>query len=84
MELRQLEMLLSVVESSGYLNAGEALHVSHSAIHRQVRLLEHEIGDRILVRVGRHMELTEAGQMLIALAKNIAARSMTPCGEWRT
>ena len=71
MELRQLEILLSVVETGGCLNTGQAHHVSRSAIHRQIRLLEQESGDRILVHVCRHMELTEAGQRLIALAKNI-------------
>ena len=71
MELRQLEMLLAVVESGSYATAGERLHISHSAIHRQVRLLEHELNDRLLVRQRAHMQLTAAGKIVVEHARRI-------------
>lgn len=71
MDLRQLEMLLAVVDAGSYAKAGEDLHVSHSAIHRQVRLLEQEVGDRILVRSGRRVELTETGEILLQLGRRL-------------
>jgi DNA-binding transcriptional LysR family regulator len=71
MEVRQLEMFLAVVESGGFSQAGEQLHVSHSAIHRQIRLLEHELHDRLLVRVGNHMELTQTGRIVLEHARRI-------------
>lgn len=71
MDLRQFEMLVAVVESGSYAKAGERLCVSHSAIHRQVRLLEHEVGDRILVRAGRRVELTETGGILLNLGRRL-------------
>ena len=71
MELHQLEMLLAVVNFHGYARAGEALHLSHSAIHRQIRLLEHELDVRLLARSGRGMELTDAGRVLVAFAKDL-------------
>lgn len=71
MDLQQLTMLLAVVEAGGYTQAGKALNISHSAIHRQVRLLEEEIKEQTLVRVGRRVEPTEAGRILINLAKRI-------------
>lgn len=37
MEVRQVEMLLAAAEHGSYSRAGEALHISHSAVHRQVR-----------------------------------------------
>jgi DNA-binding transcriptional LysR family regulator len=70
-DLRQLEMLLAVVDAGSYAKAGENLRVSHSAIHRQVRLLEHEVGDRILVRSGRRVELTETGEILVQLGRRL-------------
>jgi DNA-binding transcriptional LysR family regulator len=70
-DLRQLEMLLAVVDAGSYAKAGEDLRVSHSAIHRQVRLLEHEVGDRILVRSGRHVELTDTGEILLQLGRRL-------------
>jgi len=71
MEFRQFEMLLAVVESGGYARAGERLHISHSAIHRQIKLLEEEIQDRILVRSGKRVELTETGRILVATARRV-------------
>ena len=71
MDLRQLEMFLAVVEQGGYLEAGEHLHVSHSAIHRQVKVLEDEIKDRLFHRIGRRVEPTEVGQTLAAAARQL-------------
>lgn len=71
MELRQLEMLLAVVDCGTYQKAGETLHVSHSAIHRRIRLLEYELQDRILVRVGKYVRLTEAGSRMVVLARRV-------------
>lgn len=71
MDLRQLEMFLAVMESGGYSRASRHLHVSHSAIHRQVRILEHEIGSPLLIRDGRHVEPTEAGNLITETAQRI-------------
>lgn len=71
MDIRQLEMFLAVVERGGYTNAGEHLHISHSAIHRQVRLLEHELNDRLLVKVGTRVTLTKTGTVVLEHARRI-------------
>jgi DNA-binding transcriptional LysR family regulator len=71
MELRQLEMFLAVGESGGYTSAAERLHISHSAIHRQVRLLEHELKDRLLVRHNSHMKLTRTGKIVLKQGRDI-------------
>jgi LysR family cyn operon transcriptional activator len=71
MEMRQMEMLLAVVEQGGYLNAGEHMHLSHSAIHRQIRLLEEELGQKLLVRSGRTVQPTEAGKILLTFAARV-------------
>ncbi len=71
MDLRQLEMLLALVECGGYTKAGEKLHVAHSAIHRQMRALEHELGERLLNRVGKQARVTEAGSIVVSLARQI-------------
>jgi DNA-binding transcriptional LysR family regulator len=71
MELHQLQSLLAVIESGGYAPAGKALHLSHSAIHRQVRMLEQELGCRVLNRSGRTVVATESGRLLAALALRI-------------
>jgi len=64
-------MFLAVVESGTYAVAGERLHLSHSAIHRQVRLLEHELSDRLFVRFGGRMKLTNTGKIVVEHARRI-------------
>lgn len=71
MDLRQLEMLQAVVDCGGYAQAGKRLHVSHSAIHRQLRLLGQEFRSALLVRSGKRLTLTETGVVLWKAARRI-------------
>jgi DNA-binding transcriptional LysR family regulator len=71
MDLRQLEMLLAVVEHGGYLQAGAHFHISHSAIHRQVRLLEQEFGERLFVKYGKRVRPSEPGELVIESARAV-------------
>ena len=71
MNIRKLEMLLAVVDHGGYVNAGKHLNISHSAIHRQIRLLEEELGEKLLARAGRTAQITEIGAMLVELGRRI-------------
>ena len=71
MELRQLELLLTVMESGGFAPAGKVLHISHSAIHRQIRKLEQELGCCLLARSGRTVKPTEPGRLLADLTMRV-------------
>lgn len=71
MELRQLQLLLTVIESGGYAAAGKQLNLSHSAIHRQIRILEQELDCHLLARSGRCVAPTEPGRVLAGLAQQI-------------
>ncbi len=44
MDLRQLETYKTVARSEGFTRASEKLPVSHSAVSRQIKLLEEELG----------------------------------------
>ena len=50
MDLRQLEMFQAIVETGSFTKAGEKLFVSQSAISRQIKLLEEELGDQLFKR----------------------------------
>lgn len=66
-----MQLLLTVIESRGYAPAGKLLNVSHSAIHRQIRLLEQELDCRLLARSGRMVKATEPARLLADLALQI-------------
>lgn len=71
MELARLPYFVAVVEASSVSRAAAALHMSQPALSRQIQLLEQETGLSLLVRTGRGVEPTEAGQALLAHARTI-------------
>ena len=64
MDLRQLEIIRAIADSGSFTAAGEKLHVSQSAISRQVLLLEAELGEPVFHRIGRRIRITPAGEAL--------------------
>jgi DNA-binding transcriptional LysR family regulator len=61
MEIRQLKYFLAVAERMHFTSAAEALHVSQPALSQQIRMLEEEIGVKLLERTNRRVQLTPAG-----------------------
>jgi DNA-binding transcriptional LysR family regulator len=53
--------------------AGEALHLTPSAVSQQLAALESETGQSLLLRRGRRVSLTAAGELLVKHANAVAA-----------
>src|SRR5688500_4071395 len=71
MDLRQLEIIRAIADSGSFTAAGEKLHVSQSAISRQVLLLEEELGEPVFHRIGRRIRITPAGESLLQLSHRV-------------
>jgi DNA-binding transcriptional LysR family regulator len=71
MDVRQLEMFTAVAEEKSFTAAAERLHVSQSAVSRQLKLLEEELGTLLFHRGGRGASLTDSGEILLAAAHRI-------------
>lgn len=71
MDLRQLEMFQAIVEAGSFTKAGRRLHVSQSAISRQISLLEEELGVQVLMRSNKRVFLTEAGETLLKHCRRV-------------
>ncbi|MFN3987310.1 MAG: LysR family transcriptional regulator [Rhodocyclaceae bacterium] len=71
MDLRQLEYFVSVVESGSFSRAAVALNLTQPSLSRQIALLEHELGQRLLVRTGHGTTPTEAGELLLVHARSM-------------
>lgn len=63
--LRAFEAVARLLSFSA---AAEELHLTQSAISRQIRTLEDEVGAALLLRGTRHVELTSAGAVLLRAA----------------
>ena len=81
MLLRQIEYFQSVVKNNSFTLAAEEHHISQSAISQQIKVLEEEIGVRLLTRKNRRFELTEAGQHFYARSLVITADLEQLCRE---
>jgi len=68
MNLHQLRIFCSVVESGSYTRAAEMLYMTQPAVSLQVRALEHSLQVKLFERVNQRLAVTEAGQALYQCA----------------
>lgn len=71
MELRTLRYFLEIACEENMTKAAERLHVSQSALSRQVKSLEEELGKRLFIRHSFRIELTPEGILLRKRAEDI-------------
>lgn len=75
LELRHLRYFLAVAEELNFSRAAERLHVAQPALSAQIRAVERQLGCQLFDRTTRRVELTASGQMLLADARDILART---------
>ena len=68
MQTDQLKALLAVVDEGTFEAAARRLHVTPSAVSQRIKALENSLG-RVVVRRGLPCEATEAGEVLVRLAR---------------
>lgn len=71
MDLRQLEILRAVAQTGSFTSAGRELHLSQSAVSRQILLLEEELNEQLFLRLGRRIRITPAGTTLLGLSERM-------------
>ncbi len=71
MDLRTLRYFVTVSSKLSFSRAAETLHVSQSALSRQIQLLEEELKVRLFDRIGRRIALTPAGEDLLGRSRAI-------------
>jgi LysR family transcriptional regulator, transcription activator of glutamate synthase operon len=75
MELRQLRYLDAVARRRSFTQAALDLHIAQSALSQQVARLERELGVELLRRSTRRVEVTEAGELVLARARRALAEA---------
>ncbi|MBD2017780.1 LysR family transcriptional regulator [Microcoleus sp. FACHB-53] len=71
MTFDQLRVFLVVVEYLHFTRAAEALYISQPAVSAAIQCLEDQYEVKLFHRIGRHIEITEAGKLLQAEAQKI-------------
>jgi DNA-binding transcriptional LysR family regulator len=75
MTLEQLRVFVAVAERQHVTQAAQALHLTQSAASAAIATLEARHGTKLFHRVGRGIELTEAGTVFLAEARAVLARA---------
>jgi len=71
MTLEQLRIFLAVAEHLHFTRAAEMLYITQPAVSAAIQSLEQEYGVKLFHRIGRHIEITEAGTLLQLEAQKI-------------
>lgn len=66
MELRQIQYFIEVAKLEHVTEASYALHVSQSAVSRQIFKLEAELGVNLFIHEGRKVKLTPIGRLFLS------------------
>lgn len=71
MDLKQLEYIIAIAESSSISKAAESLFISQSGLNQHLIKLERELGIQLFYRDKHNLQLTQAGKVYVENAKNI-------------
>ena len=72
--LRQLKIFSQAARRSSLTRAAQDLHLSQPAVSMQIKQLEESVGMPLFDRVGKRLQLTEAGRELNRYSREITAK----------
>lgn len=74
-ELNQLRYFIAVATELNFRRAAERLNMTQPPLSRQIQLLEHQLGIRLLERTKRSVRLTPAGRAFFPEAESLLQRA---------
>lgn len=76
MNIKSLQLFIHLCDSKSFAKTAAAMHISPSALSRQIQKLEEETRQQLFMRDNRSVELTIQGKRLVPVALKIL-------GEWQ-
>jgi len=82
MDVRRLALLRELARRVTVTEVARAVNLTPTAVSQQLKLLEAEAGLPLLRRVGRRLELTAAGQVLVEASRDVEVSLARLHGRW--
>ena len=73
MDFSELEAFVAVAELRSFSKAGERLHLTQPAVTKRIKTLEASLATRLFDRLGKQVDLTHGGQLLMPRAGDLLA-----------
>lgn len=71
MDVRGLEVFISVAKHLNYTRAGQEVSLSQPSVSVRIKQLEDELGVKLFEQLGKKVALTEAGSLLVPHARRV-------------
>lgn len=81
MDIKQLKYFLTIAEEGQITAAAKKLHIAQPPLSQQLKILEEELGIKLVERGSRHIHLTDAGKILRERARQILELSDSTVNE---
>ncbi|MDX1496206.1 MAG: LysR family transcriptional regulator [Salinisphaeraceae bacterium] len=87
MDTQWLEAFIAVAENNSFSQAAEVLHLTQPAVSKRIAALEERHATQLFDRIGRNVQLTEAGRALLPHARRVmqeiedSRRALSQLGE---
>ncbi len=71
MKIRVLRYFMAIAREENMTRASEQLHISQSALSKEIKKLEEELGHTLFIRTNKNMKLNDEGMLLRKRASDI-------------
>jgi DNA-binding transcriptional LysR family regulator len=76
LDAHQLNVFLIAAETLNFTETAKHLHMSQPSVSQHIKSIENNFGCDLFIRKGRHLELSDAGSVLVPLARDMIKHSI--------
>ena len=76
LDAHQLNVFIVAAETLNFTETAKRLHMTQPSISQHIKAIEKNFGCKLFARNGRHLELTDAGNTLLPLAREMVNQSI--------
>ncbi len=71
MDIRRLEIFCAVIDQGSFTRAADTVFISQPSVSENIRILEQQLGEKLVDRLGRKAHPTHAGKILYKYARKM-------------